>query len=76
MINETEMNKKKILQHNPPEFLDDLQTVRDVMVITGRSNAYLHVQKKELREEAETRTIRYYITDKIFKVKRDVMIVL
>ena len=69
------MSNKKIELHNSKQFLDDLKRVRDVMVITGRSNAYLHVTKKELKKEAETRKIHYYITDKIFRSVRDVMVI-
>tara|TARA_R100000541_G_scaffold26952_1_gene36289 strand:- start:263 stop:475 length:213 start_codon:yes stop_codon:yes gene_type:complete len=69
------MSIKKIKKHNPQQFLDDLKRVREVMVITPRSNAYLHVAKKELRKEAEEGKIRYYITDKIFRSVRDVMVV-
>ena len=69
------MSIKKIKKHNSQQFLDDLKRVRDVMVITPKSNAYLHVTKKELRKEAETCKISYYITDKIFISVRDVMVV-
>ena len=70
------MSIKKIKEHNSQQFLDDLKRVRDVMVITTKSNAYLHVSKKELRKEAEDGEIRYYITDKIFRSVRDVMVVM
>ena len=69
------MSTKKIKKYNSQKFLDDLKSVSEVMVITGKSNAYLHVTKKELRKEAEDCKIEYYITDRIFTVKRDVMVV-
>ena len=69
------MSIKKIKEHNSQQFLDDLKRVRDVMVITPKSNAYLHVSKKELRKEAMEGKIHYYITDKVFRVVRDVMVI-
>jgi len=69
------MSIKEIKKHNPQSFLDDLKRVRDVMVITQKSNAYLHVSKSELKKEASFGKINYYITDKIFKVVRDVMVI-
>ena len=69
------MSIKRIKKHNPQQFLDDLTRVRDVMVIMPRSNAFLHVTKQELRQEAMNGKIHYYITDTIFKVVRDVMVV-
>jgi hypothetical protein len=69
------MSIKKIKEHNSQQFLDDLKRVRDVMVIMPKSNAYLHVTKQELRKEAMEGKIHYYITDTIFRVVRDVMVV-
>lgn len=60
---------------NDKKFLDDLKGVRDVMVFTSNSNAYLHISKRELLKEAQTLKIHYYLTDKIFVVKRMVMVV-
>jgi len=42
------MSIKKIKRFNDQKFLDDLKRVRDIMVITNRSNVYLHVLKSEL----------------------------
>lgn len=69
------MSIKKIKQHNPQKFLDDLRRVRDIMVIMPKSNACLHVKKSELMREAQEGKIHYYITDRIFMVARDVMVV-
>lgn len=69
------MSIKKIKEYNSQQFLDDLKRVRDVMVIMPKSNAYLHVKKSELMREAQYSKIHYYITDKIFRVVRDVMVV-
>lgn len=69
------MSIKKIRERNSQQFLDDLKSVENVMVITRRSNVYLRVTKKELRKEAELQKIHYYITDKIFVRVRNVMVV-
>jgi len=71
-----EMSIKKIKQFNDQKFLDDLKSVRDVMVIPTQSNAYLRVAKKDLLKEAQTGKIVYYLTDKIFVVKRMAMVVI
>jgi len=68
------MSIKKIKQFNDQKFLDDLKRVRDVMVMPKQSNVYLHISKKELMREAAEAKIIYYISDHIFKVKRDVMV--
>jgi protein tyrosine/serine phosphatase len=70
------MSIKKIKEHNSQQFLNDLKKVSDVMVITTESNAYLHVSKKELRKEAEKVKINYYMTDKIFRRVRNVMVIM
>ncbi len=69
------MNVKKILEHNSQQFLEDLKRVGEIMVIPIHSNVYLKVIKKEVKRDAEVGEIHYYITDKIYKVKRDVMVI-
>lgn len=69
------MSIKKIKEHNPHEFLDDLKRATEVLVITPQSNAYLSVKKKELKLEASQGRIFYYMTNKIYKVRREVMVV-
>lgn len=66
----------KVKKYNSQQFLQDLKRVRDVVVITPKSNAWLHVKKSELMREAEERKIHYYITDKLFKRVRDAMVVM
>ena len=61
---------------NDQKFLDDLKRVRDVMVHSSISETFLHVSKTEVLREAETSKIVYYMTDGIFKVKRDVMVII
>lgn len=70
------MSIKKIRRNNSKQFLEDLKRVRDVMVVASCTDIFLKVTKKELLTEAETTRIEYFITDKIFKVKRDVMVIM
>ena len=70
------MNIKKIKEHNPQSFLDDLKRVREIMVYTGHINSYYKILKHELLRDAEEKAITYYITDSIFVRKRDVMVII
>ena len=65
------MNIKKIKEHNPQSFLEDLKRVREIMVYTGHTNSYYKILKHELLRDAEEKAITYYITDSIFARKRD-----
>ena len=69
------MSIKKIKEHNTQQFLDDLKRATEVLVITPQSNAYLSVKKTELKLEAAQGEIFYYMTNKIYKVRRTVMVV-
>ena len=69
------MSIGKIKQHNTQKFLVDLRKVSQVMIYAEKSYTYLTVTKKELCEEAQNTTIRYYLTDEIFKVGRLIMVV-
>lgn len=70
------MSVKKMKQHNSQKFIEDLKRVSDCLVIVEVSNIYLIVMKKQLRKEAENRQIYYYLSDKVFKSGREVMIVI
>lgn len=70
------MGIKKIREKNSQQFLDDLKGVKDVMVLAFDSKVLLHVTKKEILREAETEEIHYYITDKIFVRRRNVMVII
>lgn len=65
---------KKIKQINGEQFIKDIKSVREVMVYATANYAYLKVSKKEVLREAENSKILYYLTDSIFKVKRNVMV--
>lgn len=69
------MSVKKIKEWNSQEFLDDLKRVRDILVQPDITQAYFRITKRDLKRMAETCEINYYMTDKIFVVKRDVMVV-
>ena len=70
------MSIKKIREHNSQKFLDDLKRVREIMVYTEHTNTYFQILKKDLLRDAETNAITYYITDKIFVSKREVMVII
>lgn len=70
------MSIKKIRKHNSQTFLDDLKRVREIMVYAEYTNSYYQILKKDLLHDAETNTIAYYITDKIFITKRNVMVII
>lgn len=70
------MSIKKVKEHNSQQFLDDLKRVRTVMVFAPNTGTFLTITKKELLKEAENIHIKYHINDKIFKIKRDVMVIM
>lgn len=70
------MSIRKIKKYNSQTFLNDLKRVREVMVYAEHSESYFRILKKEVKELAEGIEIKYYITDAIFKVKRDVMVII
>lgn len=70
------MSIAKVRIHNTQEFLDDLKKVAQVMVIAPKSNAYLGVTKSAVMKEAEEEQIFYYISTKIYKVERPVMVIM
>jgi hypothetical protein len=70
------MNIKRIKQNNPKEFINDLKSVREVMIKATQTGIFLQVRKIDLVSEAENRKINYYMTDEIFVRKRNVMIVI
>ena len=46
------------------------------MVYVEYTNSYYQILKKDLLRDAERKTITYYITDTIFIIKRNVMVVI
>lgn len=70
------MRVKEIKKYNPQSFLDDLRRVREVMVYAECTNSYYQILKKDLLGDAERKAITYYITDTIFIIKRNVMVVI
>jgi hypothetical protein len=65
----------KIKQSNEPKFLEDIKKVSDVMVYADRTNSFFRTTKREVMKEAETKEVRYYITNKVFANRRDVMVI-
>jgi hypothetical protein len=70
------MDTKKIKENNEPQFLKDLKTVSEVLVYTEKTDEYFKITKGELIRKAERSEVRYYLTDKIFVVKRMSMVVI
>lgn len=70
------MNTKKIKENNEPQFLKDLKSVREVLVYTEKTDEYFKITKGELIKKAERAEVRYYLTDKIFVLKRMSMVVI
>lgn len=68
------MKKIEILKYNDRRFLDDIKRVRDVGILTERG-CFLKVKKKDVFRMAEYTKIDYTISDKIYVVTRDVMII-
>lgn len=66
---------KEIKKHNSEQFLKDIKSVREVMVYVGTTGAHFEIKKRDVMKEAQTKNICYYLTDKIFVVKRNVMII-
>lgn len=66
---------KKMRQNNADEFLIDLKSVREVVVWCEKTKDYFKIRKSEILRSAQTKEIRYYITDTIFKVKRISMVI-
>jgi len=69
------MKITKILEKNDRKFVEDLKRVSECLVIPNASNAYLPVTKTRLAKEAESEKIVYYLTKKIYKVGREVMVI-
>lgn len=69
------MSIKNILQHNDRAFLEAVKKHGDIMVRSGSYDHY-KVRKAEVLKTAEDTKIKYIITDRIFRNKRDVMVIL
>ncbi len=69
------MSIRKIKQRNKTQFLIDLKSVREVLVYTSQTCEFYKISKRELLKSAQDSCIQYYITDKIFKVKRNSMVI-
>lgn len=67
---------KEIIKYNGKQFLKDLNRVSDVMVWAPHTGAWIRTTKREARGVASYKRITYEITDKVFKVKRDVMVII
>lgn len=62
-------------KHNGENFLADLKKCRNIMVYAKDTGNYFNVKKMDLKKLATERPIKYYMTEKIFVVKRWTMVV-
>ena len=69
------MKIKNILCYNNQTFIDDIRRVRDILVWKSNTGEFFRIRKKDVISIAETKAISYYISDKVFVVQRDVMII-
>jgi uncharacterized protein YjcR len=69
-------SKRKINQHNEPNFLVDIERVRTVMVWAVNTQNWFTVTKREVLERAEKEEIIYELNDRIFVQKRVVMVII
>ena len=66
---------KEMKKYNGENFLSDFKKCRNIMVYAHDTGNYFDVKKGDLKNLAAQRAIKYYITDKIFVVKRWTMVV-
>lgn len=67
---------KEVLIHNSKKFVEDFKSVREILVFATNSCSYFKTSKRDVWREAKTEEIKYYMDDKIFKVKRTVMVII
>ncbi len=70
------MDTKKIKEHNGDQFLKDIKRCREVLAFVSSTNSFLQVKKMDIKQEAEQKKIKYYVTDKIFTQKRFSMVII
>lgn len=58
------------------EFLKDIGKHYDILVFAPASNYFFKITKKEAKELAKIRKVKYYITDKVYLLKRNVIVIL
>src|ERR1044072_7966091 len=70
------MKLREVLKNNERKFVDDFKMVREILVFCGRTHSFFKIRKMEVAKTAERSEIRYYITDKIFTVERNSMVII
>jgi hypothetical protein len=66
----------KIRLYNKQDFIDDLNSARRVLSIPKYSGVLLQTTKKWVSEQAEDNKIEYYMTNKLFIVPQNVMVII
>lgn len=59
------MKIAKIKKYNSQTFLDDLKSVKSVMVYAAQTNSYYYITKNDLLRDAESKFINYFIGNDI-----------
>lgn len=70
-----QQGKKLVRKHNEEKFLKDIARVRDILM-RAYNGSYYHIAKRDVWAVAKTKRIDYYITDEIFVVVRDAMVII
>lgn len=70
------MKISKIRLYNKQDFIDDLNSARRVLSIPKYSGVLLQTTKKWVSEQAEDNKIEYYMTNKLFIVPQNVMVII
>lgn len=65
--------KKEVRKYNSEEFINDFKRIRE-FVIKSRNRDLYTVSKAQVWENAKKAEIFYEITDRIYLVKRNVML--
>ena len=69
------MSVRKIRENNEQGFIDDFKRVNDIMVFAPSTRGFFKIRKSEVWEQAQRDEVLYYLTDKIFRNGRTVMVI-
>lgn len=67
---------KDIKRYNLQSFLDDLKRVSECGIYPSATNGYFKVSKRTVKVEAQSHKINYMISTDVYRVGREVMIIL
>lgn len=70
------MSLKKIREYNDDKFIEDIKRVHTILVWASDTEWYFKTTKREVLREAETSKIHYQLSNKIYRNRREVMVIL